>query len=149
MAKISGVWFPRNVSINILIYTWGKKVKSWIFKHNWKFWKKVSAQFQIKNFVEVSRKTVWLSILHSRNVCSIFVHSVHIFCDVYWPIVLLQFHYKALIWLPLHYLHKISLLSFHILLWHVYSFFALQYVCTAMNFAFSSSTSMRFISSVF
>lgn len=37
------------------------------------------------------------------------------------PMALLQFLYKSLIWSLLYFLHRILLICYHILLWHVYS----------------------------
>lgn len=111
------------------------------------FGKKWELNFKSKTLLKFLEK-LSDSAFYIPGMCAAFLYIVYTYFVMYiWPIVLLQFHYKALIWLPLHCLHKTSLLCFHMLLWHVYSFFAFQYVCTAMNFAFSSTTSVRFISS--
>ena len=86
------------------------------------FGKKWELNFKSKTLLKFLEK-LSDSAFYIPGMCAAFLYIVYTYFVMYiWPIVLLQFHYKALIWLPLYYLPKISLLCFHILLWDFYSF---------------------------
>lgn len=78
------------------------------------FGKKWVLNFKSKTLLKFLEK-LSDSAFYIPGMCAAFLYIVYTYFVMYiWPIVLLQFHYKALIWLPLHYLRKISLLCFHI-----------------------------------
>ena len=81
-----GVWFPRNIPINLMIYAWCKKVKCWFSKHTWNFLKSVSVKLSLNILIDhsiaslKSQQKLSVTIFCVPGMCS---GDTHLFCDVH------------------------------------------------------------------
>ena len=104
-------WFSRNKPIKLVIYVRDKKVfqkGKKIFKHTWNIVKQISLQFSVNNLIEVSGKSICVSIFF----LGMHIVDSHVFCDVHHIssfAIQLQFNFsfKTLIWFLLCCFHKL------------------------------------------